>query len=74
MQLKKQQLELDVEQWTGSKLGKDYIKAVHCHFAYLTYLQSTSCEMPGWMMHKLESTLLGEILITSDMQMTPALW
>ena len=74
MQLKKQQLELDMEQWTGSKLGKDYIKAVYCHLAYLTYLQSTSCEMPGSMMHKLESTLLGEILITSDMQMTPPLW
>ena len=55
MQVKKQQLELDMEQWTGSKLGKEYIKAVHCHPAYLTYMQSTSCEMPGWMKHKLEN-------------------
>ena len=67
----KQQLELDIEQWTGSKLRKGYIKAVYCHPAYLTYVQSTSCEMPGWMKHKLESRLLGEISITSDMQMTP---
>ena len=66
MQVKKQQLELDVEQWTGSKLGKEYVKAVYCHPAYLTYMQSTSHEMPGWMKHKLESRLLGEILITSD--------
>ena len=55
MQVKKQQLELDMEQWTGSKLGKEYVKAVHCHPAYLTYMQSTSCEMPGWMKHKLEN-------------------
>ena len=74
MQVKKQQLELDMEQQTGSKSGKKYIKAVYCHPAYLTYMQSTSCEMPGWMKHKLESRLLGEISITLDMQMTPPLW
>ena len=74
MQVKKQQLELNMEQWTGSKLGKEHIKAVYCHPAYLTYMQSTSCEMPGWMKHKLESRLPGEISITSDMQMTPPLW
>ena len=73
MQVKKQQLELDTEQ-TGSKLGKEYIKAVYCHPAYLTYMQSISCEMHGWMKHKLESGLPGEISITSDMQMTPPLW
>ena len=66
----KQQLELDMEQQTGSKQEKEYVKAVYCHHAYLTYMQSTSCEMPGWMKHKLESRLLGEISITSDMQMT----
>ena len=69
MQDKKQHLESDVEQWTGSKLGKQYVKAVYCHPAYLTYNQSTSYEMPGWMTHKLKSSLLGEISITSDMQM-----
>ena len=74
MQVRKQQLELDMEQQTGSKLGKEYIKAVYCHCAYLTYMQSTSCEMLGWMKHKLESRLLGEISVTSDMQMTPPLW
>ena len=74
MQVKKQQLELDMEQQTGSKLGKEYVKGVYCHPAYLTSMQSTSCEMPSWMKHKLESRLLGEISITSDMQMTPALW
>ena len=74
MQGKKQQLEPDMEQQTGSKLGKEYIKAVYCHPAYLTYMQSTSCEMQGWMKHKLESGLPGEISITSDMQMTPPLW
>ena len=73
MQVKKQQLELDMEQQTSSKLGKEYIKAVYCHPAYLTYLQSTSCEMLGWLKHKLESRLLGEISIT-DMQMTLLLW
>ena len=61
MQNKKQQLELDMEQQTGSKLGKEYIKAVYCHSAYLTFMQSTSCEMPGWMNHNLKSRLLGEI-------------
>ena len=60
MQVKKQQLELDMEQQTGSKLGKEYVKAVYCHLAYLTYLQSTSYEMPGWVNHKLESRLPGE--------------
>ena len=74
MQVKKQQLELDMEQWTGFKSGKEYTKAVYCHPAYLTSMQSTSCEMLGWMKHKLESRLLGEISITSDMQMTPPLW
>ena len=74
MQVKKLQLELDVEQQTGSQLGKEYVKAVYCHPAYITYMQSTSCKMPGWMKHKLESRLLGEILITSDMQMIPSLW
>ena len=72
MQVKKQQLEMDMEQQTGSKLGKEYIKVVYCHSAYLTYMQSTSGEMPGWMKHKLESRLPGEISITSDMQMTCA--
>ena len=57
-----------MEQWTGSKLGKEYIKAVYCHPAYLTYMQSTSCEMPGWMNHKPESRLPGKISTTSDMQ------
>ena len=70
----KQKLELDMEQQTGSKLEKEYIKAVHCHPAYLTYMQSPSCEMPGWIKHKLESRLPEEISITSDMQMTPPLW
>ena len=74
MHVKKQQLELDMEQQTSSKSGKEYIKAVYCHPAYLTYMQSTSSEMPGWMKHKLESRLLGEISITSDMQMTPPFW
>ena len=73
MQVKKQQFELDMEQWTGSKLGKEYIKAVYCHCAYLTYMQSTSCEMPGWMKHKLESRLPGEISTASDKQMIPLL-
>ena len=74
MQIKKQQLELDMEQWTGYKLGKEYINAVYCHTEYLTYMQSTSCEMLGWMKPKLESRLQGEILVTSDMQMIPPLW
>ena len=59
MQVRKQQLELDMELETGSKSGKEYVKAVYCHPAYLTYKQNTSCEMPGWMKHKLESKLLG---------------
>ena len=63
-------VRLDMEQQTGSKLGKEYIKAVYCHPAYLTYMQSTSCEMLDWMKHKMESRLPGEISITSDMQMT----
>ena len=66
--------ETDVEQQTGSKLGNEYIKAEYCHPTYLTSMQSTSCEMLGWMKHKLESRLLEEISITSDMQMTPPLW
>ena len=74
MQDKKQQLQLDMEQQTGSKLGKEYVKAVYCHPAYLTYMQSTSCEITGWMKNKLESKLPGEISTTSDMQMTPPLW
>ena len=61
MQVKKQQLELNTEQQTGPTLGKQYVKAVYCHPAYLTYMKSTSCEMPGWMKHKLESRLPGEI-------------
>ena len=64
MQVKKHQLELDMEQQTGSKLGKEYIKAVYCHPAYLTYMQSTSRDMPGWIKHKLDSRLLGEISVT----------
>ena len=70
MQVKKQQLEPNMEQWAGSKLGKEYVKTVYCHLAYLTCMQNTSCEMLGWMKHKLESRLLGEISITSDSQMT----
>ena len=69
MQVKKQQLELDMEQWTRSKMGQEYIKAVYCHPAYLTSVLSTSCEMLGWINHKLESRLLGEIPTTSGMQM-----
>ena len=74
MQVKKQQLEPDMEQWTRFKLGKEYIKVVYCHPVYLTYMQSTSCKMPSWMKHKLESRLPGEISVTSDRQMTPPLW
>ena len=74
MQVKKQQLEPGTEQQTGSKLSKKYVKATYCHPAYLTYRQSASWEMPGWMKHKLESRVPGEISITSDMQMTPPLW
>jgi len=74
MQIKKQQVELDMEQPTGSRSGKEFVKDVYCHPAYLTYMQSASCEMPGWMKHKLESRLPGEISITSDTQMAPHLW
>ena len=74
MQVKKQQLELDMEQQTGSKSGKESVKAVYCRPACLTYMQSTSHEMLSLMKHKLELRLLGEISITSDMQMTPPLW
>ena len=74
MQVRKQQVELDMEQQTGSKLGKGYIKAVYGHPAYLTYMQSTSHEMPGWIKHKLESRFPGQVSVTSDMQMTPHLW
>ena len=69
MQDKKQQLELDMEQQTGSKSGKEYVKATYCQLVYLTYMQSTSCEMQGWINHRLESRLPGEISTTSDMQM-----
>ena len=69
MQVKKQQLELDMEQPTGSKSGKEYVKAIYCHPSYLSYMQSASCEISGWMKHKLETRLPGEISITSDMQM-----
>ena len=65
---------MTIEEQTGSKSVKEYVKAVYCHSAYLTYMQSTSCEMPGWIKHRLESILLGEISITSDIQMTPPLW
>ena len=74
MQVKKQQLELDMEQQTGSKFAKEYVKAVYCHLAYLTYIHSTSCKMPGWMKHKLESILQGEMPIISDVKMTPPFW
>ena len=69
MQVRKQQLELDMEQQTGSKWEKEYVKAIYCHPVYLTYMQSTSFEMPGWMKHKLESRSQGEISVTSDKQM-----
>ena len=74
MQIKEQQLGLEMEQQSGSKSGKEYIKAVYCHPAYLTHMQSILCEILGWMKHKVESSLPGEISITSDMQMTPPLW
>ena len=74
MQVKKWQLELEMEQQIGSKLGKEYIKAVYFHLDYLTYMQNISCESPGFMKHKLGSRLLGEILIAWDTQMTPPLW
>ena len=71
---RKKELEPDMEQQTGSKLGKEYMKAVYCHPAYLAYMQSTSCEVLGWVKHKLESRLPGEISITLDIQMMPVLW
>ena len=71
MQVNKQQLEPDMEQQTGSKLGKEYVKAVYCHFAYLSSMQSTSWKMPGWMKHKLEPSFPGETSTTSDTQMIP---
>ena len=74
MQVKKQQFDPDMVQWTGSKLGKEYVKAIYCHPAYLSYMQSTSCEVPSWMKHKLESRLPGEMSVTSDMQMAQLLW
>ena len=74
MQVKKQQLEPDMEQHTTSKSGKEYVKAVYCHPAYLTYMQNTSGKMLSWMKHKLESRLLGEISIILEMQMTSPLW
>jgi len=74
MEVRKQQLELDMEQQTGSKKEKDYVKPVYCHPAYLTSMQNTSGETLGWKKHKIETILLGEISITSDMQMTPTLW
>ena len=74
MQVKKQQLEPYMEQWTDSKLGKKHVKAVYCHLAYLIYMQSISCEMTGWMKHKVESRLLGEISVTSGMQMISPSW
>ena len=74
MPVKKQQLELNMEKQTGSELGKEYVRVVYCNPAYLTYMQSTSRETLGWKKHKLESRLLGEISITSDMEMTPPLW
>ena len=74
MQVIEQQLESDMEQQTDSKLGQEYIKAIYCHPAYLTYMQSTSCEMPGWMKHKLESRVPGNVSVTPDTQMTPPLW
>ena len=73
IQVRKQQLELDMEHQTGSKLSKDYVRVIYCHHAYLIYMQSTACEMPDWMKHKLESRLPGEISVTSDMKMNPPL-
>ena len=74
MQVKNQQLELYMEQQTGSKLGKEYVKAIYCDFVYLTTVQRIFCKMLDWMNHKLESRFPGEISTTSDMQMTPPLW
>ena len=74
MQVKKQQLELNMEQQTSFKWRKEYVKAVYCHITYLTYMQSTSWEMLDWIKHKLASRLLVEISITSDMKITQPLW
>ena len=74
MRVKKQQLELDMEQQTGLKLEKEYIKAIYCYPAYLTYMHNTLCKIPGWMNHKLESSLPGEISTTSEMQMMSLQW
>ena len=74
MQVKKQQLEADMEKQTGAKLGKEYVKAIYCHPAYLMYMQSTSCEMLGWMKSKVELVLLGEMSVISHMQITPPVW
>ena len=74
MQIKKQQLELDMAQWSGPKLGKEYVNSVYCHLAYITYIQSMSCDILGWMNHRLESRLLGEISISSDMQIMSPQW
>ena len=74
MQVKKQQLEADMEKQTGAKLGKEYVKAVYCHPAYLMYMQSPSCEMLGWMKIKMELVLLGEMSVISHMQITPSVW
>ena len=74
MQVKKQQVELDMKKWAASKLGKEYVKVGYCHPAFLNYMQSASCKISGWMKHKLESRFPGEIWITSYMQMTPPLW
>ena len=74
MRVKKQELEPYMEQLTGSKLEKEYDKAVYCYLAYLPYMQSTSCEAPGWMKHKVESRLLGEISTISDKEMIPPEW
>ena len=74
LKVKKQQLEWDMGQQTGSKLGNEYVKAIYCHPAYVTYTQSASLKMPRWMKYKLKSGLLGEMSITSGMQVTPSLW
>jgi len=74
MHVKKQQLELDMEQQIGSKSGKEFVKAVYCHLVYLTYMQSTSWEMLGWMKHKLQFRLPREISIASGMKTSPPLW
>ena len=74
MWVKKQQLEPNIDQWSGSKLGKDYVKAIYCHPAYLNYMQNTRRETLGWMKHKLKSRFPGKTSVNSDIQMTPPLW